>query len=92
MKKKANNTIGEQNKIKEMLMGSVGYPVMPSPMKKHWLCYIRHDLKMVKKGIAAYKHANTRDSASTNTIEPAFIFLGNVKTAGHMKVPCYHRR
>ncbi|XP_031637902.1 uncharacterized protein LOC116350289, partial [Contarinia nasturtii] len=30
------------------------YPVMPSPMGKHWLCYVHHRLKMLDKGMEAY--------------------------------------
>lgn len=30
------------------------YPVMPSPLGKHWKDYIRHRLKMMERGIAVY--------------------------------------
>lgn len=30
------------------------YPVMPSPLGKYWLCYVRHRLRMFTIGIAAY--------------------------------------
>lgn len=33
------------------------YPVMPSPLGKHWLYYVKHRLRMLKKGIATYTTA-----------------------------------
>lgn len=70
------------------------YPATPSPIGQNWLDYIRHRVKMMKKGMEAYatakyarlgadKHiqsqrAVNRIAGKLVNYRPALIFMGNV--------------
>lgn len=79
----------EQNDLKNRTL----YPVTPSPLGKHWLNYVHHRLKMVKKGLEAYttrkytrlsldkyiESSRAIDQIAGEMVngQPALVFLGN---------------
>lgn len=72
------------------------YPVMPSPLGRHWLCYVHHRIKMLDDGMRAYttrkytrlaldKHIRSyraidQSAGMLVNYQPSIIFFGNGDT------------